>query len=115
MATRPADLSQALRARATTPARAPLSATQYGGILAVALAALLLVRLVALRYNATDLFFDEAQYWNWSQEPAFGYYSKPPLIAWLIGASTALCGASEFCIRLPSPLVHTATAARPSK
>jgi 4-amino-4-deoxy-L-arabinose transferase-like glycosyltransferase len=111
MATRPADLSQALRARATTPARAPLSATQYGGILAVALAALLLVRLVALRYNATDLFFDEAQYWNWSQEPAFGYYSKPPLIAWLIGASTALCGASEFCIRLPSPLVHTATAA----
>lgn len=74
------------------------------------LAVLLAVRLVALRYNATDLFFDEAQYWYWSLEPAFGYYSKPPLIAWIIGAATSVCGTSEFCIRLPSPLIHTATA-----
>jgi hypothetical protein len=29
-----------------------------------ALAALLAVRLTALHYNATDLFFDEAQYWS---------------------------------------------------
>ena len=53
---------------------------------------LLAVRLVALKFNATDLFFDEAQYWSWSLEPAFGYYSKPPLIAWVIGAATAVCG-----------------------
>ena len=72
--------------------------------------ALLLVRLIALRGNATDLFFDEAQYWSWSQEPAFGYYSKPPLIAWVIRLSTDACGLSEFCIRLPSPLFHAATA-----
>lgn len=68
------------------------------------------MRLVALWLNATDLFFDEAQYWSWSLEPAFGYYSKPPLIAWLITVSTAFCGTSEFCIRLPAPLMHTATA-----
>jgi 4-amino-4-deoxy-L-arabinose transferase-like glycosyltransferase len=74
------------------------------------LALLLAARLLALRYNATDLFFDEAQYWYWSLEPAFGYYSKPPLIAWIIGAATSVCGTSEFCIRLPSPLIHTATA-----
>jgi 4-amino-4-deoxy-L-arabinose transferase-like glycosyltransferase len=74
------------------------------------LGVLLAVRLVALSLNATDLFFDEAQYWSWSLEPAFGYYSKPPLIAWLIGAATALCGSGEFCIRLPSPLLHTLTA-----
>jgi 4-amino-4-deoxy-L-arabinose transferase-like glycosyltransferase len=74
------------------------------------LALLLAVRLVALRYNATDLFFDEAQYWYWSLEPAFGYYSKPPLIAWIIGAATSVCGTSEFCIRLPSPFIHMATA-----
>lgn len=78
--------------------------------LLLALGALLVVRVGALALNRTDLFFDEAQYWYWSQEPAFGYYSKPPLIAWLIGASTGVCGASEFCIRLPSPLLHTATA-----
>ena len=80
-------------------------------LLALALGALLLVRLTALKLNATDLFFDEAQYWFWSTEPAFGYYSKPPLIAWLIGLSTKACGVSELCIRLPAPLLHTATAA----
>ncbi len=80
-------------------------------LLAGALTALLAVRLLALRFNATDLFFDEAQYWSWSLEPAFGYYSKPPLVAWLIGLSGKLCGDSPFCIRLPAPLIHTVTAA----
>lgn len=89
----------------TPDARTGVPAMLWGG-----LALLLAVRLVALRYNATDLFFDEAQYWYWSLEPAFGYYSKPPLIAWIIGAATNVCGTSEFCIRLPSPLIHTATA-----
>ncbi len=74
------------------------------------LAVLLAARFVALACNATDLFFDEAQYWSWSLEPAFGYYSKPPLIAWIIGAATETCGVSEFCVRLPSPIIHTATA-----
>ena len=96
---------QVLAASADLAARRPVL------VLAAALGVLLLVRLVALRLNATDLFFDEAQYWSWSLEPAFGYYSKPPLIAWLIGLSTGVCGTSEFCIRLPAPLLHTATAA----
>src|SRR5262245_10815993 len=77
----------------------------------IALGSLLVVRLVSLAFNGTDLFFDEAQYWTWSLEPAFGYYSKPPLIAWAIALSTGVCGTTEFCIRLPSPLIHTATAA----
>ena len=74
------------------------------------LGALLVVRLVALAANRTDLFFDEAQYWTWSLEPAFGYYSKPPLIGWIIAAATSMCGQGEACIRLPAPLFHTATA-----
>lgn len=86
-------------------------AAQWRRWLWVALGGLLLVRLAALALNRTDLFFDEAQYWTWSLEPAFGYYSKPPLIAWVIALSTGVCGTSEFCIRLPSPLIHTATAA----
>jgi 4-amino-4-deoxy-L-arabinose transferase-like glycosyltransferase len=76
----------------------------------IGLAVLLCFRLLALATNGTDLFFDEAQYWAWGQEPAFGYYSKPPLIGWIIGAAGAACGHDEFCIRLPSPLIHTATA-----
>ncbi len=79
-------------------------------LLAGGLTALLILRIIALALNRTDLFFDEAQYWFWSLEPAFGYYSKPPLIAWIIGLSTSVCGVNEFCVRLPSPFLHTATA-----
>lgn len=74
------------------------------------LSLLLAVRLLALKLNGTDLFFDEAQYWTWSLEPALGYYSKPPLIAWIIRLTTDQCGSGEFCVRLASPVMHTATA-----
>ncbi len=80
-------------------------------MLALALGGLLAIRLVALAYNGTDLFFDEAQYWSWSREPAFGYYSKPPLVAALIGAAGAVCGDGTFCVRVASPLLHTLSAA----
>ncbi len=80
------------------------------GVLLASLAVLLALRGIALHYNSTDLFFDEAQYWSWSLEPAFGYYSKPPLIAWIIRIATETCGPSEFCVRSPAPLIHTATA-----
>lgn len=91
---------------------APLSATAELAtvpLLLVSLLGLLAIRLVALYLNATDLFFDEAQYWTWSREPAFGYYSKPPLVAALIGAASAVCGDSSFCVRVASPLLHTLT------
>lgn len=81
----------------------------YGMYLAIALGVLLAWRIGALYLSNTELFFDEAQYWSWSEELDFGYYSKPPLIAWLIRAATELCGGSEFCIRLPSPIVHAGT------
>ena len=75
------------------------------------LAAILAMRIVSLWFNRTDLFFDEAQYWAWAQEPAFGYYSKPPMLAWVIGLFTGLCGSdTPFCIRLAAPVIHTATA-----
>lgn len=66
---------------------------------------LLLVRIVyLLALYPADLYPDEAQYWAWAQAPAFGYYSKPPLIAWAIAATTAVCGNAEGCVRLSSPL-----------
>ncbi len=83
---------------------------RWAVVLFAGLALLLAWRIGALALNRTDLFFDEAQYWFWSTELAAGYYSKPPLIAWIIRASTEVCGLSEFCIRLPSALIHTATA-----
>jgi 4-amino-4-deoxy-L-arabinose transferase-like glycosyltransferase len=78
--------------------------------LLLCVAALTLLRLAALAVSRTDLFFDEAQYWFWSRELAFGYYSKPPLIAWIIRGATEICGMGEACIRAPSPIIHAATA-----
>ncbi len=83
--------------------------TRWVAAFLLGLAALLGLRVAALSLNGTDLFFDEAQYWSWSLNPDFGYYSKPPLIAWMIHTATEVCGHGEFCVRLPSPVVHTLT------
>jgi 4-amino-4-deoxy-L-arabinose transferase-like glycosyltransferase len=64
------------------------------------------LRLVWLALQPADLFPDEAQYWVWSQQPALGYYSKPPLVPWLIALTTGLFGDSEFAVRLSAPLLH---------
>ena len=72
--------------------------------------ALTAVRLVWLRVGGLDLYPDEAQYWLWSLTPDWGYFSKPPLIAWVIHATTTLLGDDEAAIRLASPLFHFGTA-----
>jgi 4-amino-4-deoxy-L-arabinose transferase-like glycosyltransferase len=68
------------------------------------------LRLLALYLSPGQLGFDEAQYWVWSCEPAFGYFSKPPLIAWVIWLETHLFGSSAAAIRSSAPLLHGATA-----
>lgn len=79
--------------------------------LAVFLTLLTLWRLAGLALSPTDLFVDEAQYWFWSRDLAFGYFSKPPLIAWAIRASTELGGdATAFWVRAPAPLFAAAAA-----
>lgn len=50
---------------------------------------------------------DEAQYWTWSQEPAVGYYSKPPGIAWEIWAGTQLFGNTELGVRSGALFIGT--------
>lgn len=81
---------------------------RYATLLAI-LGAVLAIRLVGLAVSNAELYFDEAQYWAWAQEPAFGYYTKPPLIAWLIAAATSVCGDTPFCVRFPVPIIHFAT------
>jgi 4-amino-4-deoxy-L-arabinose transferase-like glycosyltransferase len=76
----------------------------------VGVAAITGLRLLWLALQPADLFPDEAQYWVWSQELALGYYSKPPLLAWLIRLTTGLFGDSEFAVRLSAPLLHAGAA-----
>ena len=73
--------------------------------------AVTLIRWALLAFDRTDLYVDESQYWLWGQHFAFGYYSKPPLIAWLIGAVTTLAGSdATFWVRMPGAALHGATA-----
>ena len=74
------------------------------------IAAVTLLRCLVLILSPLDLYPDEAQYWWWAQSLDLGYYSKPPMIAWIIRLSTELFGNSEWALRLPSPLFHGATA-----
>src|ERR1043166_9193966 len=59
--------------------------------------ALTAVRLSLLA--TTDLEFDEAHYWMWSERLAPAYFSKGPAIAFVMCASTAVFGANEFGVR----------------
>jgi len=47
-----------------------------------------------------NLFTEEAQYWLWSQNMAWHYYSKPALVAVLNFISTSLMGNTELAIRI---------------
>src|SRR6478672_10360384 len=78
-------------------------------LLLALLLALTVIRLIGLHFSVVDLFFDEAQYWVWSREPAFGYFSKPPLLAWIIAAAEHVCGGSEACVRAPAPILYLGT------
>lgn len=81
------------------------------GPAALLVAAITALRLLALAHDQKDLFVDEAQYWLWGQTLAWGYFSKPPLIAWVIRAATDLAGSdSAFWVRAPAPLFHGVTA-----
>ena len=73
--------------------------------LVLALIITVLIRWAVLLLSDLQLHGDEAQYWAWSENFEFGYFSKPPLIAWIIGATTTLCGQGEGCIRAASPLI----------
>lgn len=67
--------------------------------------AVLTVRVLYLAVAPLDLSADEAYYWDWSRQLDWGYYSKPPMIAWLIAASTRLGGDSALVVRLPAALL----------
>jgi len=79
-------------------------------ILTLLLCTLLAVRIVGLAVASTDLHSDEAQYWFWAKHLAFADPSRPPVATWLAGLASAVCGDSEACIRLPSPIIFTLSA-----
>ena len=77
------------------------------GLLVLGAAAL---RVAFLLAGPLDLAPDEAHYWDWSRHPDWSYYSKGPLVAWIIrascellgGLSVALTGDITFAVRAPA-------------
>lgn len=66
-------------------------------------------RALALHWSGLNLYVDEAQYWTWAQALDWGYYSKPPVIAALIAATTGLFGDSELAIKSGALIVYPLT------
>lgn len=69
--------------------------------------AVLLLRAGFLFGNGLNLIGDESYYWDWSRRPDWCYYSKPPMVAWLIGAATWLFGDYTAVVRLPTLVLGT--------
>ena len=65
-------------------------------------------RILYLWVVPLDLIADEAYYWDWSRQLDIGYYSKPPMIAWVNFVSRSLLWHDAFCVRLPAPLLNAA-------
>ena len=80
------------------------------GMLLAFVGALFAYRLWLVPHSGISLFFDEAQYWDWSEHLAWGYFSKPPLIAGLIWLSTHLFGDSVLGVKAVVMALYPITA-----
>lgn len=77
----------------------------------------LLLLLVTLAYRlyyiwagGLNLAQDEAHYWDWSRHLDLSYYSKGPMVAYIIFFFTWLGGHSEFFVRLGAVIISLGTA-----
>ncbi len=72
----------------------------YRAIFILFLLFLSIFRLYYIGYGPIGLSGDEAHYWEWSRRLALSYYSKGPVIAYLIALETFIFGNTEFAIRI---------------
>lgn len=72
---------------------------------------LLGLRLLVLAVIPLDLSGDEAYYWEWGRHLDWGYFSKPPGIAWLMALAGWIGGDTTFGVRLFAALLGTGSLA----
>ncbi len=84
-----------------------------------AIVAVMLAQTVFLLWGCDwDLCGDEAEYWVWSRKLDWSYFSRGPVIAWLIrlgtellgGLSLKLTGSLMFAVRFPCVVIGGLTA-----
>jgi len=69
------------------------------------LTGIFVLRVGYLFCNGLDLIGDESYYWDWSRRPDWCYYSKPPMVAWLIALATGFGGDDAAVVRLPTVIL----------
>ena len=88
--------------------RTPFFLRRPGGCALGIILVFTLVRLWLAGSGQLDLAQDEAQYWDWSRRLQPGYYSKGPLVAWIIAFWTGIFGNTELGVRFGAVLHNTA-------
>ncbi len=71
------------------------------------LAIVTIIRIVYVILFPFDLSGDEAYYWDWGRQLSWGYFSKPPMIAWLMAFAGFLGGNTDIGIRLMAVALGT--------
>ncbi len=79
----------------------------YSTVLLIFLLAFSLFRIYYIQNGPLDLSPDEAHYWEWSRRLDWSYYSKGPMIAYLIYLGTAIVGDNVFGIRIMAVIFST--------
>jgi len=72
----------------------------YQTLLFVSIVIISIFRIYYITNGPLDLSPDEAHYWEWSRRLDISYYSKGPIIAYLIYIGTYIFGDTVFAIRV---------------
>lgn len=75
--------------------------------LVAVIASVFVLRVAYLFVNGLDLIGDETYYWDWSRSLDWCYYSKPPMVAWLIALATGIGGDYTAVVRIPTVVLGT--------
>ncbi|MEO9892169.1 glycosyltransferase family 39 protein [Aurantibacter sp.] len=79
---------------------------RFPKLLLYLLGGLLLLNLIQASF--TELIYDEAYYWQFAKEIAWGYFDHPPMVAW-IAAISSLFFDGELGVRFVSTLLSVGT------
>ncbi|MFZ6017016.1 MAG: glycosyltransferase family 39 protein [Nitrospirota bacterium] len=79
----------------------------YTTILFIFLLSISLFRIYYITRGPLDLSPDEAHYWEWSRRLDWSYYSKGPMIAYLIHLGTSIFGDTVLGIRIMAVIFST--------
>ena len=81
----------------------------YGEALVFILFLISLFRFYFILTSPFDLSPDEAHYWEWSRRLDWSYYSKGPMIAYLIYLGTSVFGDTVFGVRVLAVVLSAAS------